>query len=91
RHFEVGLLDIVAAVDFGDALDQLRLQIGTGAEDKRESIRLSVKAEAMGADGVMIIPPFYSTPTDDEIVNHYKSIASAVTIQIMVYNNPATA
>jgi 4-hydroxy-tetrahydrodipicolinate synthase len=65
--------------------------IGTGAEDTRESIRLSVKAEAMGADGVMIIPPFYSTPTDDELVHHYKSIASAVTIPIMVYNNPATA
>ncbi|TCU13975.1 4-hydroxy-tetrahydrodipicolinate synthase [Rhizobium sullae] len=65
--------------------------IGAGAEDTRESIRLSVKAEAMGADGVMIIPPFYSTPTDDELVHHYKSIASAVTIPIMVYNNPATA
>ena len=65
--------------------------IGTGAEDTRESIRLSVKAEAMGADGVMIIPPFYSTPTDDELVHHYKSIASAVAIPIMVYNNPATA
>jgi 4-hydroxy-tetrahydrodipicolinate synthase len=45
----------------------------------------------MGADGVMIIPPFYSTPTDDELVHHYKSIASAVAIPIMVYNNPATA
>jgi 4-hydroxy-tetrahydrodipicolinate synthase len=45
----------------------------------------------MGADGVMIIPPFYSTPTDDELVHHYKSIASAITIPIMVYNNPATA
>jgi 4-hydroxy-tetrahydrodipicolinate synthase len=65
--------------------------IGTGAEDTRESVRLSVKAEAMGADGVMIIPPFYSTPTDDELVHHYKSIASAITIPIMVYNNPATA
>jgi 4-hydroxy-tetrahydrodipicolinate synthase len=65
--------------------------IGTGAEDTRESIRLSVKAEAMGAEGVMIIPPFYSTPTDDELVHHYKSIASAVAIPIMVYNNPATA
>jgi 4-hydroxy-tetrahydrodipicolinate synthase len=65
--------------------------IGTGAEDTRESVRLSIKAEAMGADGVMIIPPFYSTPTDDELVHHYKSIASAITIPIMVYNNPATA
>lgn len=65
--------------------------IGAGAEDTRECVRLSRKAEEMGADGVMIIPPFYSTPTDDELVQHYRSIASAISIPIMVYNNPATA
>lgn len=65
--------------------------IGTGAEDTRECVRLSQKAEAMGADGVMIIPPFYSTPTDDELVHHYRTVASAISIPIMVYNNPATA
>ncbi len=65
--------------------------IGTGAEDTRECVRLSRKAEAMGADGVMIIPPFYSTPTDDELVHHYRTVASSISIPIMVYNNPATA
>ncbi|WP_018897919.1 4-hydroxy-tetrahydrodipicolinate synthase [Rhizobium sp. 2MFCol3.1] len=65
--------------------------IGTGAEDTRECVRLSLKAEQMGADGVMIIPPFYSTPTDDELVHHYKTVAAAISIPIMVYNNPATA
>jgi 4-hydroxy-tetrahydrodipicolinate synthase len=39
----------------------------------------------------MIIPPFYSTPTDDEIVHHYKTVAEAIGLPIMVYNNPATA
>jgi 4-hydroxy-tetrahydrodipicolinate synthase len=39
----------------------------------------------------MIIPPFYSTPTDDELVHHYETIASSISIPIMVYNNPATA
>ncbi|SCB33482.1 dihydrodipicolinate synthase family protein [Rhizobium multihospitium] len=65
--------------------------IGTGAEDTRECVRLSRKAETMGADGVMIIPPFYSTPTDDELVHHYRTVASSISIPIMVYNNPATA
>jgi len=65
--------------------------IGTGAEDTREAVRLSREAEAMGADGVMVIPPFYSTPTDDEIVHHYAAIADAISIPVMVYNNPATA
>lgn len=65
--------------------------VGTGAEDTREVVRLSREAEALGADGVMIIPPFYSTPTDDELYHHYKTVARAIGIPIMVYNNPATA
>ncbi|NEJ22427.1 4-hydroxy-tetrahydrodipicolinate synthase [Rhizobium leguminosarum] len=83
--------DSVARTVIETVAGRVPVLIGTGAEDTRESVRLSVKAEAMGADGVMIIPPFYSTPTDDELVHHYKSIASAVAIPIMVYNNPATA
>ncbi|UDL94734.1 dihydrodipicolinate synthase family protein [Lichenihabitans sp. PAMC28606] len=65
--------------------------IGTGAEDTREAVRLSRQAERLGADGVMVIPPFYSTPTDDEIVHHYDTIARAIGIPIMIYNNPATS
>ena len=41
--------------------------IGTGAEWTDEVVRTSREAESMGADGVMIIPPFYSVPTDDEL------------------------
>ena len=65
--------------------------IGTGAEDTREAVRLSRQAEALGADGVMVIPPFYSTPTDDELVRHYRAIGEAIGVPVMVYNNPATA
>ena len=45
----------------------------------------------MGADGVMVIPPFYSSPTDDELFEHYRRIGEAISLPIMVYNNPATA
>jgi 4-hydroxy-tetrahydrodipicolinate synthase len=65
--------------------------IGTGAEDTREAVALSKEAEALGADGVMIIPPFYSVPTEDELFHHYATIAEAIGLPIMVYNNPATA
>ncbi|MBM3523483.1 MAG: dihydrodipicolinate synthase family protein, partial [Alphaproteobacteria bacterium] len=65
--------------------------IGTGHEDTREVVRLSKEAERLGADGVMIIPPFYSTPTEDELFHHYKTIGEAISIPIMIYNNPATA
>jgi 4-hydroxy-tetrahydrodipicolinate synthase len=65
--------------------------VGTGAEDTREAVRLSRRAEALGADGVMIIPPFYSTPTADELFHHYRTISDAIGLPIMLYNNPATA
>lgn len=83
--------DAVARTVIETAAGRVPVLIGTGAEDTRESVRLSKKAEAMGADGVMIIPPFYSTPTDDELVEHYRVVASAISIPIMVYNNPATS
>lgn len=65
--------------------------VGTGAEDTREVVALSKDAEAQGADGVMIIPPFYSVPTLPELMRHYGRVADAIGIPIMVYNNPATA
>jgi 4-hydroxy-tetrahydrodipicolinate synthase len=65
--------------------------VGTGHEDTREVVRLSKRAEALGADGVMIIPPFYSTPTEDELFHHYKTIGEAISLPIMIYNNPATS
>jgi 4-hydroxy-tetrahydrodipicolinate synthase len=65
--------------------------VGTGTEDTREVVALSKEAEAQGADGVMIIPPFYSVPTLPELMHHYDTVAQAIGIPIMVYNNPATA
>lgn len=83
--------DDVARTVIQTAAGRVPVLIGTGAEDTREAVRLSCKAEALGADGVMIIPPFYSTPTDDELVTHYRTIARSISVPIMVYNNPATS
>ena len=82
---------LVAETVIAQAAGRVPVLIGTGAEDTREVVRLSLRAERLGADGVMIIPPFYSTPTDDEIVHHYRTVADAISLPIMVYNNPATA
>ncbi len=65
--------------------------IGTGGEWTRDGVAMSREAEEQGADGVMIIPPFYSVPTEEELYVHYKAVADAIAIPIMVYNNPATA
>src|SRR3954447_223028 len=81
----------VAETVIARAAGRVPVLIGTGAEDTREVVRLSRRAEKLGADGVMIIPPFYSTPTDDEIVHPYKTVADAIPLPIMVYNNPPPA
>lgn len=73
------------------AAGRVPVLVGTGAEWTRDVVALSREAESLGADGVMIIPPFYSVPTEDELYVHYKTVADAIGIPIMVYNNPATA
>lgn len=65
--------------------------IGAGAEWTDEVIDNVAMAEALGADGTMIIPPFYSTPTRDELINHFRRIGEAADRPVMIYNNPATA
>jgi 4-hydroxy-tetrahydrodipicolinate synthase len=81
----------VVEIVIGQAAGRVPVLVGTGAEWTDEVVRASREAEAMGADGVMIIPPFYSVPTDDELYAHYKKVADAIALPIMVYNNPATA
>ncbi|WP_210490908.1 dihydrodipicolinate synthase family protein [Microvirga antarctica] len=54
------------------------------------AVRYSKEAQDLGADGLMIAPPYYYTPTEDEIFNYYRAINEAVAIPIMLYNNPVT-
>ncbi len=65
--------------------------IGTMNAHTPNAVRYSREAEEQGADGLMIIPPYYYTPTDDEIFNYYAAVDEAVSIPIMLYNNPVTA
>ena len=65
--------------------------IGAADEWTDNAVRYSREAQAAGADGLMIISPYYSSPSHDELFEHFKRIDAAVTIPIMVYNNPNTA
>jgi len=65
--------------------------VGTMNAHTPNAVRYSRQAEELGADGLMIIPPYYYTPTDDEIFNYYKAICEAVGLPIMLYNNPFTS
>ena len=52
--------------------------VGTMNAYTPNAVRYSRQAEELGADGLMVLPPYYYTPTDDEIWNYYKAISEAV-------------
>jgi 4-hydroxy-tetrahydrodipicolinate synthase len=63
---------------------------GTGAETTREVVRLTQMAEREGADGVSIITPYFISPTQQEIYDHYRRIAEHTRLPVILYNNPST-
>src|SRR2546421_5085101 len=63
---------------------------GTGAETTREAVRLTKMAEREGVDGMSIITPYFISPTQQEIYDHYRRIAEQTSLPVLLYNNPAT-
>ncbi|UCG11198.1 MAG: 4-hydroxy-tetrahydrodipicolinate synthase [Deltaproteobacteria bacterium] len=61
---------------------------GTGSNNTAEAIRLTAHAKKVGADGVLMISPYYNKPTQEGLYQHYKKVAEAVDIPIVVYNIP---
>ena len=65
--------------------------VGTADEWTPRAVAFSREAERMGACGVMVVPPYYASPTEDELFEHYRRIAESISIPVMVYNNPNTS
>lgn len=62
---------------------------GTGAITTREVIELNEAAEKIGVDAVSIISPYYISPTQEEMYEHFVKIARKTKLPILLYNNPA--
>ena len=62
---------------------------GTGCISTQATIRLSRKAEAMGADVLSIITPSFAVASQHELIAHYKAVAESVSLPILLYNIPA--
>lgn len=61
---------------------------GTGANSTREAIELTKAAKDLGADAALLVTPYYNKPTQEGLYQHYKAIAEAVELPLILYNVP---
>ena len=69
--------------------DRATVIAGTGTYDTAHSIHLTQRADGLGADGFLVVAPYYSKPTPRGIVEHFKAIAASTEKPVVVYNIPA--
>jgi 4-hydroxy-tetrahydrodipicolinate synthase len=73
-------------------LEQVKKRVpvfaGTGSNNTAEAVELTKHAQAAGADAALMITPYYNKPTQEGIYQHYKVVAEATKIPIIVYNVP---
>src|SRR5947209_2134745 len=62
---------------------------GTGAVTTREAVRLTAMAEREGADAVAVITPFFVSPSQQELSDHFRRIAESTRLPVFLYQNPA--
>lgn len=88
-----------STLDYDEHMDVVKIVInqvnkrvpviaGTGSNSTQEAIELSQKAKDAGADGVLLVTPYYNKPTQEGLVRHYTAIADAVAIPQILYNVP---
>lgn len=68
--------------------DRLKIIGGTGGNNTRHSVELSVAAQEAGADGVLVVAPYYNKGNFQGQLSHYISVAQSLSIPVIVYNVP---
>lgn len=80
RHVIKKVIDVVGK--------RVTVVAGTGTNSTSDSIKYSKMAEELGADGVMLITPYYNKPGPEGQYQHFKAIAQSISIPVILYNVP---
>lgn len=78
------VIDIVCQ----QAAGRIRVMAGTGSNSTSEAIGLTQAAKASGANAALMVTPYYNKPTQEGFYQHFKAVAEAVSIPIVLYNIP---
>lgn len=96
----VGTTGESATLDYEEHIHVIRLAIkfaagkikviaGTGANSTREAVYLTQEAEKAGADGSLQVAPYYNRPTQEGLFQHFREVARATRLPILLYNIPS--
>ena len=78
----------VVAITIEESKGKVPVLGGAGGYDTRKVIEMAHEIERMGADGILSVTPYYNKPTQEGLYQHYKAIASAISLPIILYNVP---
>jgi 4-hydroxy-tetrahydrodipicolinate synthase len=78
----------VVEITLEEAQGRTPVLAGCGGNDTREVVELARDLERLGADGLLVVTPFYNKPTPEGLYQHYRAVARATRLPIVVYNVP---
>lgn len=79
----------VAEIVIEEAQGRLPIYVGAGCVGTKETAQLAARLEQMGADALSIITPYFLTFTQQELIGHFRTVAEATALPIILYNIPA--